>query len=162
MRARSSSEPVLQYALRLLSYKGRSEKELAMRLRMKGFDEASVESAIARLRTSGFLDDRRLAGSLRRYAEERKHLSIAATRGYLREKGISRDLADQVTTDMDEREVARSLVEKRLISWERQGTLQGHGGSAAALKRLYGILIRKGFPHETIRAVLDEFDRKGG
>lgn len=128
---------------------------------MKGFDEPDIRSAMLRLKENGFLDDRRLAASLKRYAEESKHLSMSGARRFLIERGISADISDEVLRDMDEAETARRLVEKKITRWEKHGnSKKGLQSDDVTLKRLHGILYRRGYPSEAIRKVLQEFKAK--
>jgi len=151
----------LLYAYKLLGYRGRSEKEMMRRLRMKGFEEPVVESVIIRLKSSGLLDDRKLASSLKRYAEESRKLSIARTRKFLTERGISRDLVNDVVEDMDEAETARRLVQKRLTAWEKRvlGSQPLHI-TPEITRKLYAILYRNGYPSEVIKRTLRQFTCK--
>ncbi len=153
MRRDDSLEQVLRYAYRLLSYRGRSEKELSERLRMKGFDEDSINRAISGLRSDGYLDDRRLAVSIRRYAEESKYLSLPATRMLLKERGIPPALIDEALAGFDEPEVAKRLVERRLRRMKSDDN--------AAIRRLEGMLLRRGFLRGTIQEVIKSFHLKG-
>ncbi len=154
-RGPSRNDPVLNYAFRLLSYRDRSEKELAGRLRMKGFDDSAIVKVIERLRSGGFLDDRRLAGILKRYARESKHLGLLGTKRFLAERGVPRDLLEETTADIDESDLAKRLVERKIASW-RITPPEGDNVElpAATVRRLYGLLARRGFLPETIRKTL--------
>jgi regulatory protein len=151
----------LLYAYKLLGYRGRSEKEMMRRLRMKGFEEPVVENVIIRLKSSGLLDDRRLASSLTRYAEESRKLSTAGTRRFLMERGIPRDLINDVLAEMDETETARRLVEKRLTAWEKRSvSREPFRFTPEIARKLYGILYRNGYPSEVIKRTLRQFTCK--
>ncbi|MGD1076558.1 MAG: regulatory protein RecX [Thermodesulfovibrionales bacterium] len=141
----------LQYSYRLLTYRGRSEKELRQRLKQKGFDEHDIDSAIVSLTSNGFLDDRKLASALRRYAEESKHYGIAGTRRFLKDRGIPADIIDVTVNDMDETEVARKIIEKKMRS------MVGDQPEKAA-RKLYGMLYRRGYSSETIKTALEHFE----
>jgi regulatory protein len=133
-----------------LAYRGRSEKELRERLKQKGFDEQAIDTVIGSLISGGFLDDRKLASSLTRYATESKHYGITGTRKFLRERGIPRDLIDTTVKDIDETEIARKIVEKKMR------TMPGCPPEKAA-RRLYAFLYRKGYSPETIKRALEDF-----
>jgi regulatory protein len=154
-------EAGLRYAYKLLGYRGRSEKEMARKLRTKGFEEPVIEHVMIRLKSSGFLDDRKLAFSLRRYAEEYKRLSAAATRRFLIERGVPGDLINDVLADMDEAETARRLVEKRVTAWGRCGLgSQPFHFTPQIMRKLYSLLYRNGYPSEIIKKTLKEFTCK--
>ena len=149
---------VLHYAYKLLSYRGRSEAEMVRRLKMKGFDEPSVRNAILQLKKGGFLDDTKLAASLRRYAEESKQLSIIGTRRFLLRRGVPAETINEVVGDIDELETARKLVEKKIASWRRQSLSREVSHlDATLIRKLYGILYRKGYPSDAIKTVLHHY-----
>lgn len=161
MRAHDSRRSALHYAYRLLSYRSRSEAEMVRRLRMKGFDETDVGSAVLRLRESGFLDDKRLAASLKRYAEETKHLSARGARRFLIQRGIPLEISDEAVRDLDELETARRLVEKKIAGWGKHGNSNKRQQTDdTMLRKLSGILYRRGYPYGTIRKVLGELNNK--
>jgi regulatory protein len=56
-----SDSDALAAALRLLARRGRSENELAGRLRQKGFSEEAITSVMTRCRQLGYMDDARFA-----------------------------------------------------------------------------------------------------
>lgn len=48
-------------ALRLLKFRIRSEKELALRLKEKGYSDEEIEDTIKELKNKGFIDDEKFA-----------------------------------------------------------------------------------------------------
>jgi regulatory protein len=161
MSIRDPYRSVLHYAYKLLSYRGRSEAEMAGRLRMKGFDEPEISKAIAQLKESGFLDDRKLADSLRRYAQESKRLSVIGTRRFLLQRGVPAEIVSEVVRDIDEVGTARKVVEKKVASWRKQGlSLKSPQLDGSLVKKLYGLLYRKGYPPEAIKKVLHDYTGK--
>ncbi len=143
----------LKYALKLLSYRGRSESELLKRLRMKGFGPAAVESAMGRLKEGGYVDDGSLARSLKRRAEEVKLLGMSGARMYLREMGIPKDIAEEALKDYNELASAMRLVESRR---------RASAGIPPEVvrRRLNGQLRRRGFSSGTVRKALESLGRK--
>jgi len=158
---RQGEEAAFLYAYKLLGYRGRSEKELTRRLGMRGFEAPVIEKVIIRLKSSGLLDDRKLASSLVRYAVESRKLSTAGVRKFLMERGIPRDLITDVLADMDETETARRLVEKKLTAWEKRGVSgQPFHLTPEITKKLYGILYRNGYLSEVIKKTLKQITCK--
>ena len=146
---KGSHDKARQYALKLLSYRGRSVKELQDRLRGKGIPESAVSSTIRYLRDIGLADDRSLAESLKREAQGRKMLSRNGTRKYLLSRGIPRDIVDSVFSNDEnaDMENAGRFVDKKMKSL-------GGCPVAVAKRRLYGLLSRRGYSSETILKVL--------
>ena len=146
-------QSALQHSYRLLAYRGRSEKELRERLKRKGFDKQAIDAAISSLTSNGFLDDRKLASSLKRYAEESKHYGISGIRRFLRVRGIPGDIIDATVKDIDETEIARKIIEKKMRG------MRGYAPEKTA-RRLYGILYRRGYSPETIIKALEHLAGK--
>jgi len=140
-----------QYALKLLSYRGRSEKELKERLAGKGISEHLVSSTIDYLRKLGYLDDLSLAEALKREALTRKLLSQAGAKRYLLNRGIPRDIVHRVFRQEEEtdRENAMKYIRKknRMLENHPQETVR---------RRLYNQLLRRGYSPETISSVLKD------
>jgi regulatory protein len=140
-----------QYALKLLSYRGRSEKELKERLIQKGISETLVSFTADYLRKLGYLDDLSLAEALKREAIERKLLSQAGARQYLLKRGIPRDIVHSVFLQEEgtDRENAKKYIRKKIRMRENypQETVR---------RRLYNQLLRRGYSPATIVAVLKD------
>jgi regulatory protein len=140
-----------QYALKLLSYRGRSEKELKERLLKKGIPEPLVSSTADYLRKLGYLDDVSLAEALKREAIERKLLSQAGAKKYLLNRGIPRDIIHSVFHQEEETdgENAKKYVRKK-------NRMLAHYPRETVRRRLYNQLLRRGYSPATIVAVLKD------
>ncbi|MBI5026954.1 MAG: regulatory protein RecX, partial [Nitrospirae bacterium] len=96
----SPAEEARVYALRLLSYRSRSRKELTERLVQKGFDTDTVDSTIAALEQEGFIRDSALASELLRVAVEGKGLGREGIRALLTKRGIERELIKETLSGL--------------------------------------------------------------
>ncbi len=134
----------LNYSLKLLGYRGRSEKELIKRLSMKGYNDSEIRDAVKRLQDMGLIDDRRLAIDFRNYAEINKKLGAAGTRNFLLSRGIPGELIEEACKDIDEESTVIKLVEKRVRDIKDEGEK----------RRIYSLLQRKGYSYQTIRKVI--------
>jgi regulatory protein len=141
-------------ALRLLAVRPRSAKELARRLRMKGYGAEVAEEVIGRLRELGMIDDAAFAGML---ARDRVRLRPQGSRrlaSELRQKGVDEETARTAiretleSEETDERELARRAAAK----WKPRADEEPE----RARRRLHGFLARRGFDGDVIREVLDE------
>ncbi|MCL5024744.1 MAG: recombination regulator RecX [Nitrospirae bacterium] len=157
MTVPDSRRAALRYAYKLLGYRGRSEAEIVKKLTMKGFEGRDIEGVVVRLKEQGFLDDRKLAESLTRYAGESKLLSVAGTKRLLAERGVPREIAEEALKQIDETAVARRLVERKIASWRKRGSPRDSEADALAFKKLYGLLYRRGYPSEAIKEILRQF-----
>jgi regulatory protein len=138
-----------QYALKLLSYRGRSEKELKERMTEKGFSDTLISSTIDHLRKLGFVNDVSLAESLKREATANKFFSRNGARRYMLNRGIPRDIIHTVCGQDGEEDLqnAQRYIEKkfRVLKTFPPATVK---------RRLYAQLLRRGYSPETISTVL--------
>jgi regulatory protein len=138
-----------QYALKLLSYRGRSEKELKDRMTGKGFSDTLISSTIDHLINLGFVNDVSLAESLKREATANKFFSRNGARRYLLNRGIPRDIIHTVCSQDGEEDLqnAQRYIEKkfRVLKTFPPATVK---------RRLYAQLLRRGYSPETISTVL--------
>jgi regulatory protein len=127
-------------ALGLLAVRWRSREELRRRLRQAGFEPEETERALTDLTTAGLIEDGRFARELVRDQAGRRLSGDRAIRGALRVKGVPADLAETALLEAgDEAQRARELATRRAM---RMGSL----APEAAYRRLYGLLMRRGFP----------------
>ena len=136
-------------ALWLISYRDHSRRELCDKLR-RDYSDESVEAAVARCEELGLIDDGRYA---RRYTADLiqvKHLSERGVRQKLREKGIDRDLIDEILAeyDLDESQQIRDIVDRKYAR-----TI----GEEKTRRRAVSALQRMGFSYADIRSVLNEY-----
>jgi regulatory protein len=146
-----SHDKAKKYAFKLLSYRGRSEKELKERLVKKGIRKTVASSTVQDLKRLGLIDDRSLAETLKREALSRKFLSQQGAIKFLHQRGIPHEIINQVLDDDEVIDIfnARRLVHKKIK------TLRNYS-SFHVKRRLYGLLARRGYSSDTIRKVLKE------
>jgi regulatory protein len=134
----TGSRTALDRALEALRHRDRSEAELARRLAEQGFDEDERRDALATLRRTGLLDDRRYAES-RAASLAGRGAGDALIRHDLDTAGISGEDAESALACLTpEPERARGIVERR--------------GPGAKTGRY---LSAKGFAEDTVRSVLE-------
>lgn len=132
----------MKSALRLLSYRPRSERELRERLAKKSVSEQIRDATIARLRENGLIDDDAYA---RTFVEGRDRTSPRGRRlltAELRTKGVSKPIAEEATSDVDERQAAYRAAARRARSLAKVPF-------ADFRRRLGDFLVRRGFDYET-------------
>lgn len=136
-------------AMWLISYRDHSRRELIDKL-CRDYSRESAENAVVRCEELGLVDDRRFA---RRYAADLmnlKHLSDKGIRQKLREKGIDRDLIDEVMEEyaVDDEEQIRIMIDKKYAA-----ALSDEKGRRRAVNALF----RMGFSYSAIRSVIAEY-----
>jgi len=133
--------------LYLLERSGRSENNLAKKLREGGYPDDVVEQAIAYMKSFGYLDDENLARSIVENRRDRKSFKeIIAT---LRTKEISADLIHQVMEkyydEEHEREAIKTLMNKKRIDPTNI--------TRDEKNKFFNYLARKGFSYDSIQSI---------
>lgn len=136
-------------ALWLISFRDHSRRELITKLR-RDYPDDCCEAAVGRLEELGLIDDSRYA---RRFAADLvslKHLSERGVRQKLYEKGIDRDLIDEVLGELfiDEKEQIREIINRKYAR-----SLDDEKGQ----RRCVNALTRLGFSWSDIKSVLQEY-----
>jgi regulatory protein len=141
-------------ALRLLAARWRSCAELEQRLRQAGFEVSEVLQALEDLDQSGLIDDERFAQAVVADRAGRRLSGDRHIRAVLRQKGVADEVTEvAMVAAGDESDRALALARRRA------GRLAGLD-PAGAYRRLYGLLLRRGFgpavAREACRAALAE------
>ncbi len=139
------------YALSLLRYRDRSEKELRNRLAKKGYRQDDVEAAVQSLKESGFLDDRVLAETLKHQAIAGKLLGFKGTRRFMQQRGLPRDIIDGALRYDEGLELVtlEKLIDKKRRTVEKYP-------EPRRTRSLIGFLMRKGYSLHLIRKALHD------
>ena len=140
------SSDAFRYALRLLSYRGRSRAELQKKLAGKGFGPQEAGEALSRLEALGYINDSALAESLSGQARERKLLGRRAAAAFMAARGVPKGITQSALEDYDELPGALKLAGKKLRA------MDGLAPEVQA-RRLSGALARRGYSTQTIRKV---------
>ncbi len=151
------SDPVrAAYAagLAMLARRELSEARIRERLRRKEHGAEAIDAAVARLRETGALDDRRVAVS----AARTETLVRSRGRGYVLRKlealGIASDTAaeavDEVFSALDESALLTRALSRRLRGPSAVIRDQAH------VRRLYQQLVRQGFQPSAVLAALKQ------
>lgn len=152
-RALTTRHSPLTTALRLLSYRARSEKELRDALARRGVAEDARQETIDRLRQLSLIDDEAFA---RRWVDTRDGASPrgrAMIASELSAKGIARETIGRCLSSMDEAEAAYRAAARRARCLASAPYPEFH-------RRLTQLLLRRGFPHALSRSVTDQVWRE--
>lgn len=129
-------EKSMNAAIRFLSYRPRSKKEIVDFLKKKKAEVEIREKVIERLTEFGYIDDEKFAAW---WIEQRSTFRPKGKKLLeleLRAKGVN------VETHVDEVELAKRAIEKKRHSWEKE--------------KLYNFLFRRGFSSSVIDDILRE------
>ena len=138
------------YALRFLSYRQRSEKEIRDKLAKKDFGNEFIENTIAYLKYNSLIDDLEFARS---FTRDKIHLNKHGPQKIkyeLYKKGISSEIIDKVLDEDDtEYERAMEVAKKKLPSYKNDD-------KNAKYRKLGGFLQRRGYSSDCVYKILKE------
>jgi regulatory protein len=141
-----------QIVLRQLAMAPRSRAQLGQKLLQRGCPADVAAAVLDRMAEVGLVDDQAYAQMLVRSQQAGRGLAKRSLARELRTQGIEDDLADEALasiSDADERDRARALVDKRLRSMPGLGI-------EVQIRRLAGMLARKGYSSSVTSAVIGE------
>lgn len=135
-------------ALRLLGDMDRTEEQLILKLKQKGYSDDIVKQTIEYVKSFGYINDGNYA---ERFIESRQRTkSKCEIYAALCQKGVERAIVEQAMEKCyqhyDEVETIRNLAEKKHFSSEKS--------TEAEKKKIYDYFLRKGFRNEDIRQVI--------
>ncbi len=140
--------------LRLLTVRARTRAELAGHLAKRGFPGDAADAVLNRLEVVGLIDDEDFTEQWVRSRQANAGKGKRALAAELRTKGVAEELIAGVLDGIDagaERSRAEHLVERRL----RREVL-GDGDDAKVMRRLVGMLARRGYSQSMAVAVVAE------
>jgi regulatory protein len=138
--------------LRLLTVRARTRAELAVQLAKRGFPDDAAQAVLNRLEAVGLIDDEDFAQQWVRSRQANAGKGKRALAAELRTKGVGEELIAGVLDGIDagaERSRAEQLVERRL-----RRELLGDGDDAKVVRRLVGMLARRGYSQSMAVAVV--------
>jgi regulatory protein len=130
----------------LLAVWARSRRELESRLLQAGFERDEVEEALAGLASAGLIDDERFAEQVVEHARTVKPSGRRAVLGSLLSRGVSRATAERALEGFAEGEESRAQE----LAARQAGRLAGLAPEVA-FRRVYGLLLRRGYGPEVAR-----------
>jgi regulatory protein len=135
------AERAREICLQQLAVRPRTRAELATALRRRGVDEQVAAEVLDRYRDVGMIDDAAFARAWVSSRHQGRGLARRALGSELRRRGVDTETIGEALEQLDpdaEAATARALVERRL----RTTT----GSPEAIVRRLVGMLARKGYP----------------
>jgi len=167
---------IFEKALNFLSYRPRSEREVQMRLRKKGYTPEQIDMVMARLKKLGYVDDQEFA---RFWVTNRMSFSPRGPRllrSELRQKGVPQEIVDQILAENAETQVQlREQAEEFAAGQDEEPDDEPVSGTdlanaialarkrvrllsnldpQTARRRLSNFLARRGYDYPTIDAAI--------
>lgn len=148
LRAKDGNEVAYQRALRLISHRPRTQKEIEQKLVEKGFDSTQAQAVIARLAEAGLVEDREFA---RMWVENRNQSHPRSQRLMkleLMQKGVSVEEIESALGDSaDDADLATQAAMQQMRKYSGLEWSEFR-------KKLSAFLMRRGFSYGTIAPVV--------
>lgn len=143
----------LESAVRFLGYRPRSEKEIRDNLVKKKASYEIIEKVIAWLKEKKFINDEEFAKWWIEHRARYRPKAMRVIEMELKQKGIGKEIIEIVKKRDDletesETELAKKIVSKKILRYKNMEKQELY-------QKLGGLLARKGFDWETIKACLD-------
>ncbi len=152
----------------LFSVRQRSGKEVrdylknfSFKRKVKGkeeLSEAAIELLIEKLSQKRLINDLEFAKSWVEARRKTKQKGLRALKTELFQKGIDREIIEQVLsgefTGESEEDLAKRALEKKMRVWKNLPALEFK-------KKAYAFLMRRGFEYEIVKDVIEKFTQKG-
>lgn len=138
------------YALKLITIKDRTEKELRDKLKEKNYDEYTIDDEVEFLSYYGYINDKRYAEHFTHDGINIKKWGKSRIRAELLRRGVDRELVDNVIEDafMDiEDDRLQCEMEKRFGNADF--------GNMKERTRIFNFFLRRGFSAEEIKGAMN-------
>lgn len=140
---------IKNYALKLLKYRARSEKELRSKLESKGFKKEEIEELILEFKEKGFIDDEKFSYL---FAYDKLTLQKKGPKFIeweLLKLGVDRQVVEKaifrVLQEVDEEKIIKEIVTREKIDLK----------NSKEKRKLYLKLLRRGFNHYSIESAIE-------
>lgn len=135
--------------LRLLARRLYSANEIKQYLRRHKYDDDTIQLIIDDLLEAKLIDDESFAAYWVEQRDTFRPRSRMALRQELNQKGVARQLVDEVLSTIDETETARRVLEKQARRWHGLPETEWRTKST-------NYLMRQGYPYDIVREVVTE------
>jgi regulatory protein len=149
LKVQDAKEVAYLRAIKFISYRPRSRKEVVDNLKKHEVPEATIEEVLSRLEEIKLVDDVRFAEMWVDNRSDLRPRGRYALRAELRQKGLDDDTIEEAIADLDEHPLALAAAERKA---SRYASLEEH----AFRQKLYGFLSRRGFSFDVIKPVVQE------
>jgi regulatory protein len=156
-RQSHNAEKARAYAFLLLKFRLRSEKELAQRLKQRGFSEELCQDTVNFLKNKQFIDDRVFAKGWVA-SRLKRPFGLRKIRQELIQKGLDKEIIDNSLSGVKEYYNESQIVSQ--LAQQRFSKLKGIE-SFQAKARVYGYLMRRGFAPDVVGEVIRTVSLKG-
>lgn len=154
-RAAAEREEALRLALRYLSVRPRSHRELERHLGRKQLSPPAIRAALERCADLGYVDDRAFAAAFARDRIRLRPRGVARMVAELRKRGVAgADAEAGVAVALDDEGVTEGDLLERAA--DRTATRLAGLDREVARRRLHAYLTRRGFPPVEVRQCVED------
>ena len=139
------------YALRLIEFRDRTEKELREKLVAKGYIEEQIEDTIEFLKNYGYIDDGRYASHFTQDAINLKKWGKIRIRTELLRKGIDREIVDFAIED-----AFSEIEDDRVLAQMQLRFKDSDFGNIKERTRIFNFFMRRGFTPDEIKGAMNK------
>lgn len=139
------------YALKVIEFKDRTEKEIREKLTQKGYDENIIEDEIAFLKDYGFINDLRYAQRFISDAINLKKWGKVRIRAELLRKGVDREIIDNAVED-----AFMDVDDDRLLNEMRRRFKNSDLSNIKERTRIFNFYMRRGFSPDEIKGAMNQ------
>jgi regulatory protein len=111
-------------AVRVLARRDHTRLEIEQKLKQRGYDQEIIQAVVLECERLNYIDDERTA-KVYIFQLARRGFGFRRIRQELLKKGLRGDRFEQIVQEsrmeIDEREIASSVLQKKMKSFEREG-----------------------------------------
>ena len=142
---------IRDYALRLIEFRDRTQKELYGKLLEKGYSKDDIDDEIEFLKNYGYIDDDRFLQHYVHDAINLKNLGKFRIRTELIRKGIDRDKVDIAIED-----AFSEIEDDRVLSQMQTRFKNSDFSNIKERTRIFNFFMRRGFSAEEIKGAMNK------
>lgn len=139
------------YALYLIEFRDRTEKELREKLFGKGYAEEQIEDTVEFLKNYGYIDDKRYASHFIHDAINLKKWGKIRIRTELLRKGIDREITDFALED-----AFAKVDDDRVLNEMKKRFSNSDFSNMKERNRIFGFFMRRGFTSAEIKGAMNK------
>ena len=138
------------YALKVIGFKDRTEKEIREKLTQKGYDENTIEDETEFLKSYGFINDSRYAERFTHDAINLKKWGKSRIKTELLRKGIDREIIENTIED-----IFSELDDDRLFTEMQKRFKNSDFSNIKERTRIFNFYLRRGFSPDEIKGAMN-------
>jgi regulatory protein len=142
----------VNYGLKLLTARMKTEKEMADRLKEKGYEQEIIHYVLNYFKSCGYLDDKKYVELYLREKITVNRYGTMKLKNKLYQKGISTELVEEGLEEIDE----ETIIDNAFYLANRKIDSLDMAEPSAVRQKVYRHLVSKGYSYATIARVLNQ------